>query len=157
MTTKPLCPRCGTATLTSSDGPFCPRCWEPAHVPALQIPGALRVFDSIRPAEATPEPETYDRESELVQAIRAAFQARGWLVYCIGQHVVRGSGSDEGVPDMLVVKPACAPYPAVVRLLECKIGRNGATEAQQKLIDAGASYLVRSVREALEAAGEDIR
>jgi hypothetical protein len=98
--------------------------------------------------------EIYKNEPEVVEAIRKALEARGWLIYRIGQHIVKGSGSDAGVPDMLCVRPGVPPFTTKTVLLEVKFGKNGLTAEQKKLVEIGASFEVRSVAEALERCGE---
>lgn len=153
-TVKPrTCSRCGSASLLpSNDGLFCRQCWQLVDAPAeysVSLPHATqsekRAIDDI---------PVIDCEKALVREITRQLTARGWRVYHIGQLIARGSGTTAGVPDLLCVKPAQPPYPAIVRLLETKFGKNRPSAAQQELIDAGASVAVYTVREALAAVGE---
>lgn len=141
----PTCPYCQTALLNSDKGLFCRTCYKVIET----------VFEGQKPARKPVQPlksaETYKNEAELVEAIREALEARGWQVWRIGQHVVKGSGSDAGVPDLLCVYPRHGYHPAIVRLIEAKHGYNKPTPEQQVLIDIGASVAVWSVEEALEA------
>jgi len=105
----------------------------------------------------TPPPrptETYRNEPELVKAICAALKAAGVKYKRIGQHVVKNSGSDAGVPDLMWWLPRTGHYPARVGFLEAKVHPNKPTPEQQELIDDGVSVAVYSVAEALEALGE---
>lgn len=144
------CPTCGNAKLLSSDGGlFCRNCWQ--TVDEFSVPLPLRATYS---AQTLDHDQSIGSEKALVQAIREALTCRGWRVYRIGQHVVKNAGSDPGCPDLLVIKPACKPYPAVIRLIEVKFGRNRPTKEQQEVIDTGAARAVWSVAEALEYCGE---
>ena len=142
---------CGnTNLLKSSGGLFCNRCWNtvatPAHLAALSAP----VYQE---AERLSAPTS---EAELVEQIRTELTRRGWRVWRIGQDIVKGSGSDPGVPDLLCVRPGEPPFAPLVRLLEVKFGSNGPTPEQQALISLGAAQAVWSVSEALVAVGERI-
>lgn len=88
-------------------------------------------------------------EAHLVHKIKVALTGRGWRVYRIGQADVRGSGSDAGVPDLLCIYPAGVETPCVKVLLEVKYLSNEPSSEQAALIDAGASFAVWSVPEAL--------
>lgn len=119
--------------------------------PKLQTPPVVRRDRLAQP----PKPEQWrGSEAQLVEAIREAVTARGWRVYRVGQHVVKGSGSDAGVPDLTCILPQRPPYPAIIKLLEVKVAPNKPTAEQQEIIDIGGAYAVYSVLEALEALGE---
>jgi len=138
------CRSCKTELMTSSMGLFCRTCYVLVETPSQPSAPPARREKPLQPAQ-------WKNEAELVQAIREAVQARGWRVYRIGQHIVKGSGSDAGVPDLLCIYPAAPPHTAIIRLLEAKVHPNTPTTEQQEIIDIGASVAVYSVEEALEA------
>jgi hypothetical protein len=143
------CPTCGNGELMNSNGGlFCRECWNVAEVSQTTATNALRATHTEK--RRLDDIPVIDCEKALVREITLQLTRRGWKVYHIGQLVARGSGSTPGVPDLMCVKPACRPYPAMVRLIEVKFGKNKPTTEQQELIDAGAACAVWSVREALD-------
>ena len=144
-----ICPICGGRTLQSDRGYFCFPCQKLVPVETKQ-PRATPT----KPAQTGQPAETYRNEPELVTAICAALKAAGVKYKRIGQRVVKDSGSDAGVPDLMWWLPKSGFYPARVGFLEAKVRPNSPTPEQQELIDDGVSVAVYSVKEALEALGE---
>jgi len=147
------CPKCKTPCLSANNGTrwFCRNCYEEVDSPQKRTerPSVLRDAKLGACRE-------YGNEAEVVEAIRKELTARGWVVLRAGQFVVKGSGSDAGVPDLLCAYPANPPHPCKTVWLEVKFGKNKPTPAQQKLIDIGASHCVYSVAEALKACGYEV-
>ena len=147
------CPVCHNDKLLTHDGGlFCRNCWEVVEEPRKPSQFTPRATHNTQ--RALDDIPAIDNEKALVREITLQLTRRGWRVYHIGQLVARGSGSTPGVPDLLCVKPALPPYPALVRLIEVKFGKNKPTAEQQELIDAGAAVAVWSIGEALAYCGE---
>lgn len=145
----PLCKKCGRRLNSAGNDWCCTVCGD--VFPKLQTPPVVR---REKPAQPPKHEQWRGSEAKLVEAILKTVTARGWRVYRIGQHIVKGSGSDAGVPDLLCILPQRPPYPAIVRLLEVKVKPNKPTAEQQEIIDIGGAAAVYSVQEALEALGE---
>lgn len=136
--------------MQSDRGYFCMPCQKLVPVEVPKQPRATP-SKSVQPAQTA---ETYRNEAELVKAICAALKAAGVKYKRIGQRVVKDSGSDAGVPDLMWWLPKSGYYPARFGFLEAKVKPNKPTPEQQELIDDGVSVAVYSVQEALEALGE---
>jgi hypothetical protein len=147
------CLNCGSGELMNSDGGlFCRNCWQLAEETPKPPASSLRAPQT-REAEP-PEQSAIDSEKALVRAITRALTRRGWRVCHVGQFVAKGSGTTVGFPDLCCIKPATAPYPAIIKLIEVKHGRNQPTLEQQAFYEMGAAAIVWSVADALEYCGE---
>lgn len=146
------CRNCGSGDLMNSDGGlFCRNCWQLPD--GAQKPPIKTLRDTETQERAKPVQSAIDSEKALVQAITRALTDRGWRVCHVGQFVAKGSGTTVGFPDLVAIKPACAPYPAIIRLLEVKYGKNKPTADQQAFVEMGAAAIVWSVADALEYCG----
>jgi hypothetical protein len=146
------CLNCGSDNLMNSDGGlFCRNCWQLADgaqkpaVSSLRCPQTRETAKSVQSA--------IDSEKALVQAITRALTVRGWRVCHVGQFVAKGSGTTLGFPDLVAIKPADPPYPAIIRLMEVKFGRNKPTLEQRAFYEMGAAAIVWTVADALEYCG----
>jgi hypothetical protein len=110
----------------------------------------------LEPVESEPEPAPtkplapFDGiECDLVALIEYAAQARGYLVAKVGQHRADGSGTTVGYPDLSVRRSG---WPCgMACLIEVKTKGGRLSTEQEKLFDAGWSYVVWSVEGAMEA------
>ncbi len=86
-------------------------------------------------------------EADLVALIEYAAQERGYEVAKVGQFRADGSGTTVGYPDMSFRRPS---WPrGLVCLIEVKTKTGSLSPEQQKLNDAGWSFVARSVDDAL--------
>ncbi len=99
---------------------------------------------------AKPEDLAFDGpESDLVESIIAAVTERGYVLCSIGQRNTKGSGTTIGYPDLSVRRSG---WPCgMTCLIEVKTKDGRLSPDQQKLFNAGWSYVVWSVDGALEA------
>ena len=147
------CQYCGSGELMNSDGGlFCRECWQLADGAQKPPISSLRCPET-RETDKPPV-SVIDSEKALVKAIARALTQRGWRVCPVGQFVAKGSGTTVGFPDLCAIKPATPPYPAIIKLMEVKFGRNKPTLEQQAFVAMGAAGIVWTVADALEYCGE---
>ena len=91
------------------------------------------------------------RESEIVDAIQKALEARGMIVWRIGQRKAKGAGNTVGAADLLI-----APDPQLNRwvAVEVKVPGGEVRPTQRPYVEAGCVALATCVEEALTAVAE---
>lgn len=88
-------------------------------------------------------------ERLLVARIISKLESAGYEVLRVGQYKAKGSGTDEGYPDLSCRHPATFP-PGIACLLEVKTADGRVRKRQAELNAAGWSHIVRSAEQALE-------
>ncbi len=150
--TCPTCPACGNDNLCPGkcDGRSVIACVcgymvdaAPNRETALKLPGLDR---------GRQQRQIHTTEAQLVEAIRIALRARGYCVLRIGQYRADWSGNDKGTPDMMFSRAGwpCGHW----QVMEIKLPGAPVRAAQQALVDAGLSVIIRSVEEAMDLAAE---
>ncbi len=113
---------------------------EPAEAPAPTPPKTVQKLT---------EGAFAGMECDLVALIEHAAQERGYKVAKVGQHRADGSGTTVGYPDLSFRR---AGWPCgMACLIEVKTATGVPSPEQERLHESGWSFVVRSVREALEA------
>jgi hypothetical protein len=103
-----------------------------------------------------PEPagDSSGAERLLVARIIAKLESEGYEVLRVGQYKAKGSGTDEGYPDLSVRKNGLIEnggWPrSLCALLEVKTATGRVRKRQAELNAAGWSHIVRSAEQALE-------
>ena len=132
--------------------PDCPHCNGPllkglnGRIPVLYCHPCQRSF------EAHTLEEAYDEEAQLVQAIRTALQADGYIVERVGQHRADKAGTDPGVADLLVSRHDWLPYTCAQMEVKLPSQQQKQSAEQRQKAEDGRLAIVTSVREAKEIA-----
>lgn len=89
-------------------------------------------------------------ESELVRQIKEILELNQVAVFRIGQWRADKSGSDEGVPDLMLC------YLGRVLMMEVKVKGGKPSPTQRWLSDEGYSVIVWSLDEAIDACNKEL-
>jgi hypothetical protein len=155
------CPHHPTESLTLEPSRYGDLLVCPVHgcnyaVSARHPVASIAPVDASRTVSDAPEPagDSSGVERLLVARIIAKLESEGYEVLRVGQYKAKGSGTDEGYPDLSVRKNGLLEnggWPrSLCALLEVKTETGRVRKRQAELNAAGWSHIVRSAEQALE-------
>lgn len=89
-------------------------------------------------------------EYTLCYQVKETLELLGYVVKRTGQRRSDFGGQDAGTPDVFAAKPGSPMWLG----MEAKVDKGRLSPAQQELVDAGCSVVIRSVQDAVDAVRE---